>query len=70
MAPAQTPNDIVQKLSTQVTELLNLPSVKEQLVKQGLDPFLNSSSQFSELLVTETAKWTKVIRARNIKMDN
>jgi tripartite-type tricarboxylate transporter receptor subunit TctC len=45
-----------------------LPDVKERLAALGFSPVGNTSAEFEAQLKTEMEKWTKVIRAANIKV--
>ena len=66
-APKGTPDAIVETLNREVNAILAQPDVRSQLA--GLGAFLlpGSASDFGRLIVDETAKWGKVIRAANIK---
>ena len=68
-APAATPKAIIDKLSAEIARILNLPEVKEKLVGQGMDPFISSPEQAAALMKADLAKFIKVIKAANIKMD-
>jgi len=69
LAPAATPKDIVNKLSTEIAAIMNLPDIKEQLASQGLDPYVTTPEQFSQLVRSDTARFEKVIKAANIKIE-
>ena len=43
--------------------------IKAQLVDLGTTPFAGSPADFGKLIVDDTEKWGKVIRALNIKAD-
>ena len=70
LAPAGTPRDIVSKLSAEFGRIMNTTDVKEKLVSQGVEPFITNPDQFAALLRADFAKWGKVIKAANIKIDN
>ena len=42
----------------------------KRLVDFGVEPVGNTPAQFSELLRTESARWTKLIRDLKITLDN
>lgn len=70
LAPAGTPREIIDKLSTEIAKILALPEVKEKLIGQGLDPFYSTPDQFAALIKADLAKFAKIIKAANIKGDN
>lgn len=69
LAPAATRKDIVNKLSNEIAVIMNLPDIKEQLASQGLDSYVTGPEQFSELIRSDTARFVKVIKAANIKIE-
>ena len=69
LAPARTPRDVVDKLSTTLGAAMQRPDVRERLVQLGVDPVGNTPTQFRQFLEEEVAKWAKVIRAANVKVD-
>ena len=69
LAPAGTPEPIVAKLNAEVNALLQMPSVREVLDKQGMSPIGGSSARFAEHIKTEIAHWTRVVSATNIRAD-
>lgn len=70
LAPAGTPKEIVDKLSTQIARILALPDYKEKLASQGVESFISTPEQFAALLRADMAKYAKVIKAADIKFEN
>jgi len=70
LAAAGTPQPIVDKLSTEIAKILATPDIKEKLDSQGVVPFLSTPDQFAALMKADTAKWARVIKTANIKLDN
>jgi len=70
LAPAATPKGVIDKLSAEVGRILSMPDIKEKLDSQGLDPLISSPEQFGALLRTDLAKYAKVIKAANIKVED
>ena len=68
-APARTPRDIIGKLNTEIVRILKLPDVRERLVAQGAEPVGDSPEEFAKFIQSEAAKWGKVIRALNLKIE-
>jgi len=69
LAPAGTPKPIIDKLSTEFARILAMSDVKEFLHKQGVEPFISGPEQFAALMKADMAKWGKVIKTANIKID-
>ena len=70
MAPAGTPRDIINKLSTDINRVLAMPDTIERLAGAGTDPFPGSPEQFAAFLKVEIDKWGKVVKSIGLKMDN
>ena len=69
-APAATPKGIIDKTSNEIARMLASPDTIEKLVSQGLEPFISTPEQFTALLKSDMAKYAKIIKTANIKMDN
>ncbi len=66
--PKGTPVEIVNKVSKDVQAILEETSVQRALTERGSTPDLRSLSEWSSFVVTETAKWSDVIKQGNIKI--
>jgi tripartite-type tricarboxylate transporter receptor subunit TctC len=69
MMPAGAPRDIVEKLSAEVRRVLEMPDVKERLLAQGGVAGGSTPEQLAERIRAEIAKWGKVARASNIRIE-
>jgi tripartite-type tricarboxylate transporter receptor subunit TctC len=69
LAPAGTPADVVAQLARDATTILAEPAVRERLQGQGLSAWDIQTSAFDAHIRDETARWAKVIKARNITME-
>jgi tripartite-type tricarboxylate transporter receptor subunit TctC len=67
LAPAGTPKAVIQKISADVQEILVQPDVKDKFAALELDPMPSSSEQFQVYLRNETEKFSRVVKAANIK---
>ena len=68
-APKNTPADVVDKLNKEVNSALADPKIKARLADLGSTALGGSPSEFGKLIVDETEKWAKVIRAASIKAE-
>jgi tripartite-type tricarboxylate transporter receptor subunit TctC len=66
-APANTPAEIIDRLSREINAGLADPKLKARLAEFGTVLPASSPSDFGKFLVEETDKWAKVIRDANIK---
>lgn len=69
LAPAGTPQDIVQRLNTAINAGLGTPEVKARFARQGADVAAGSPSDFGAFIKKEIVKWTKVVKASGAKVD-
>ena len=69
LVPAGTPKDIVARLNAEIQRVLALPDVKKNLDLQGAEPMGNTPEQFAEHIRKDLARWTKVAREANVKLD-
>ena len=68
-APKNTPAIIVEKLNRDINAGLADSTIKEHLKDVGGTVLPGSAADFGKLIVEETEKWGKVIRAANIKLE-
>ncbi len=68
-APAGTPEEIVNKLSTEISKIMQTPTMNEYLAGQGLNSLISTPSQFAALMKRDTARYAKIIKTANIKAD-
>jgi len=67
--PRNTPRDIVERLVRATREAVADPTVRERLLKAGLDPVGNSAPEFAAFIKAESARWQAVVKARHITLD-
>jgi len=68
LAPANTPAAIVSRLNTEIARVLELKDVQEALAKQGAEVQSGTPQEFAAFLKTEYAKWARVVKEANIRM--
>ena len=62
-APKNTPKEIIQKLNKEINAVLAEPGIKAKLIDLGGEPLIGSPDDFGKLIVAETEKWEKVVKA-------
>ena len=69
LAPAGTSPEIVARLNQAVNEAVAADDFKAMLAKQGAEPSGGTPEQFAELIKSELALWTDVVKKTDIKID-
>jgi tripartite-type tricarboxylate transporter receptor subunit TctC len=69
MAPIGTPKAIVDKLNETVSKIVSQPDVKQAWTKQGAVPMIMNPMVFDKYMRDDIAKWNRVIKTANIKLD-
>ena len=68
LVPAKTPKPIVDLLYTEMKKAVADPGVRQKLSSIGFEPLADTPAQFAAMVKDESAKWAKVIKAANIKV--
>jgi len=68
-APAGTPRELVRRISAEVARAYTNPQARERLAQIGMDPVGSTPEEFVSFLRTEIAKWSKVVKEANIRID-
>jgi tripartite-type tricarboxylate transporter receptor subunit TctC len=66
-APARTPKAVVDKLNREIHAAVTSPDVKQRLQELGVDARASTPAELHDLLVSEIAKWGKVIERAKIE---
>jgi tripartite-type tricarboxylate transporter receptor subunit TctC len=69
VAPPKTPKEIVARLNAEIIKVLSTPEMKERLEAQGAEVSTNSPEQLSAFIRDEKARWAKVVKAANLKVE-
>ena len=67
LAPAGTPQAIIDRLQAETAKILDTPAMKARLALEGAEPIGNTPAEFSTLIKAEMAKWSQVAKAAGIK---
>ena len=67
VAPAGTPDPIVQRLNAELTKVLALPAVREAFAKQSVNAAPGSAADFAAFMKYEMDRWGKVVKSAGIK---
>jgi tripartite-type tricarboxylate transporter receptor subunit TctC len=69
LVPAGTPKEIVDFLYHALLKVIGKPEVKERFAALGFEPVANSPDEFAAQVKSDIAKWGKVIRDADIKLE-
>lgn len=69
LAPAGTPAALAQRLGADIGKALDDPQVRQRLQDAGAEAMPTTPEAFAKMLHAEIAKWTKVVRTADIRVD-
>ena len=69
VTPAGTPKEIIGKMSAEMAAILAKPDVQDFLAKQGSEAFVSTPGEVAALIKADVAKYARVIKAANVKID-
>lgn len=67
VAPRGTPNEIVEKISSDVRKILAKPEIQQKIIDRGAIVDSRNSKQWSEFVANEVKKWAEIVSIANIK---
>ena len=69
LAPAGTPPDIINRLHREITRVSKSPEARKAYEKADLELVLNTPGEFAEFIRKDSAQWSRVVRAANVKLE-
>jgi len=69
LGPSGIPKIIVQKINSEVQRILELPDVKERLLRDGADPLGGTPEQLAETMRANMVKWAQAVKESGAKVD-
>lgn len=67
--PAGVPRPIVDKVAADLAKALASPTVKTRLGELGVETISSTPEQFGAFMASETARWGKLIKEANLKLE-
>ena len=68
-APAATPPAIISRLHSEIVAALKTPEIRDFMAGEGAEPVGNTPQEFGAYLRSEIDRYTKVVKAGNLKID-
>jgi tripartite-type tricarboxylate transporter receptor subunit TctC len=69
MAPAGTPQPVLDKIHRETVRILALPEVRQRFDAIGMAVIGNTPAEFAAVIAAETPQWAKVIRDAGVKAE-
>jgi tripartite-type tricarboxylate transporter receptor subunit TctC len=69
MAPAGTPREVIKKIHDDSVTVIRRPDFLERLDKDGIEPVGNTPEEFGAEIKRDLARWEKIVKAANAKLD-
>ncbi|MDO8769663.1 MAG: tripartite tricarboxylate transporter substrate binding protein [Burkholderiaceae bacterium] len=68
-APAKVPVNIIQKINTDVNDVMKSKEVADRFAAQGAEPYQTTPQEFAAILKADIDKWGKVVKASGASVD-
>ena len=69
MAPAKTPQPVVDRINADLRKVLAMPDIKDKLAAQGFTAEWSKPADFKSYLAREVPKWGAIVKSANVKVD-
>ena len=69
LAPAKTPQPIVDRLQRELNAVVHSPEVKERLASLGISASGNTSVEFAKEIHADLKKYAEIVKTANVKVD-
>ncbi|WP_209539659.1 tripartite tricarboxylate transporter substrate binding protein [Variovorax sp. 1615] len=69
LAPAKTPQPIVERLQRELHAVVQSPEVRERLASLGISALGNTPAEFGQQIRADLAKYDQIVKAAKIRVD-
>jgi tripartite-type tricarboxylate transporter receptor subunit TctC len=69
MAPAGTPKQVVERLSTETRKIMQDPEIKKRFLAAGMEPAGNTPAQFAEFMKKQNDRYASIVKQAGVKAD-
>lgn len=67
MLPAGVPRPVVDALSKEIVAAMEVPAIRDGMLKQGFEPVGNTPAEFAKFIREEIPRWEKVVKNAGIR---
>jgi len=69
LAPKGTPKDIIQKLNTEMTKIIQSPEFRKRMEEIGAEPVGNTPDQMASQIRADTTKYARLVKEANVTLE-
>jgi len=69
LAPAGTPREIINRLNSEIAQIMATPESKKAMFDAGVEVSLSTPEAMTQLMTQELDKWGKVVKETGIKLE-
>ena len=69
LAPAKTPRPVLERLQKEIAAVLAEPEIRSRYATLGIEPVGNTPEQYREQIRADLARWEKVVKQANIRIE-
>ena len=69
VVPAGTPQEVMTRLRVEYSKAVGDPALRQKLIDAGVEPLTSTPEELAAYIRSETAKWAKVVKEANIKVE-
>jgi tripartite-type tricarboxylate transporter receptor subunit TctC len=69
MAPAGTPKNVVERLSTETRKIMQDPEIKKRFLAAGMEPAGNTPAEFTEFMKQQNDRYAAIVKQSGVKAD-
>ncbi len=67
LLPTGVPKPVVDSLSREIVAAMEVPAIRDGMLKQGFEPVGNKPEEFRKFIAEEIPRWEKVVKTAGIK---
>jgi len=69
LAPAGTPREIINRLNSEIAEIMAMPESQKVMFNAGVNVSLSTPEAMTQFMTQELEKWGKVVKETGVKLD-
>ena len=69
LVPAGTPNEVVARLSAELTQIIRSPDVRSRLTAQGAEVYTMTPAEFATFFEREQKRWAAVVASGGVRIE-